>query len=51
VFAYMLPVLRKIPPNLFEVSDLVELKVEMSARVIWAPEARARQVILIAPPR
>lgn len=51
VFAYMLPVLRIIPPNLFEVSDLVEVTVEMSGRVTWAPEAQARQVILIVPPR
>jgi polyisoprenoid-binding protein YceI len=51
VFAYMLPVLRKIPPNLFKVSDLVEVRVETKGRVIWAPEPQARQVILIVPPR
>jgi polyisoprenoid-binding protein YceI len=51
LFAYMLPALRKIPPNFFGVSDLVEMKIQMRGRVAWAPEAEARQVILIAPPR
>lgn len=51
VFAYMLPVLRKIPPNLFQVSDLVEIKIEAAGTVHWAPVARAQQVSLIVPPQ
>jgi polyisoprenoid-binding protein YceI len=51
VFAYMLPVLRKIPPNVFQVSDLVEVTIEASGSVRWAPVARAQQVNLIVPPQ
>jgi polyisoprenoid-binding protein YceI len=51
VFAYMLPVLRKIPPNLFGVSDLVEVTIETSGRVNWAQRPQARQITLIVPPR
>ena len=51
VFAYMLPVLRKIPPNLFQVSDLVEVTVEATAHVRWAPQAQARMVnVIVSPP-
>jgi polyisoprenoid-binding protein YceI len=49
-FAYMLPVLRKIPPNLFQVSDLVEVTIAATGRITWAPEAQARRTMLIAPP-
>jgi polyisoprenoid-binding protein YceI len=48
-FAYLLPMLRKIPPNLFEVSDYVKVTVAASGRIIWAPEPAARQVTIIAP--
>lgn len=51
VFAYMLPVLRKIPPNLFGVSDLVEIKIETSGRVNWSRGPQARQITLIVPSR
>jgi polyisoprenoid-binding protein YceI len=40
-FAYMLPVLRKIPPNLFNVSDMVEVTVAATGRITWPPEAQA----------
>jgi polyisoprenoid-binding protein YceI len=48
IFAYMLPALRKIPPNLFWVSDLVDMKVEGQGRITWAPrpEARTNKVIV-----
>jgi len=51
IFAYMLPVLRKIPPNLFHVSDLVQVKVHTYGHVIWAPAPEARKVAIIVPPR
>jgi polyisoprenoid-binding protein YceI len=51
IFAYLLPMLRKIPPNLFEVSDLVEVKVEAHGHIIWAPDPRVRNVTVITPPR
>jgi len=51
VFAYMLPAMRKIPPNLFRVSDLVEVTIEASGSVQWAPVAHAQQVNLIVPQR
>jgi polyisoprenoid-binding protein YceI len=51
VFAYMLPVLRKIPPNLFHVSDLIEVTIEAGGSVQWAPVAHAQQVNLIVPRR
>ena len=51
VFAYMLPALRKIPPNLFQVSDLVEVTIAASGTVHWAPIARAQQINLIVPSR
>jgi hypothetical protein len=50
VFAYMLPVLREIPPNLFEVSDQVEVTIQAHGRVNWAPEPQARRINFIAPP-
>jgi len=49
VFAYALPLLRKIPPNVFQVSDLVEVTIEAVGNVRWAPVARAEQVDLIVP--
>jgi hypothetical protein len=49
-FSYLLPLLRKIPPNIFEVSDFAEVEVKTSGRVIWAPQPQARQVLLISPP-
>jgi polyisoprenoid-binding protein YceI len=51
IFAYMLPVLRKIPPNLFKVSDLVEVRVETSGHITWASDLQARKVTIIVPPR
>ena len=51
IFAYMLPVLRKIPPNLFHVSDLVQVKVQTSGHIIWAPDPQVRKVTIIVPPR
>lgn len=51
IFAYMLPVLRKIPPNLFHVSDLVQVKVQTYGRVIWASDPEVRRVNIIVPPR
>ena len=51
IFAYMLPVLRKIPPNLFKVSDLVEVRVETSGHITWTPDPQARTVTIIVPPR
>jgi hypothetical protein len=50
IFAYMLPTLRKIPPNLFWVSDLIDVKVETQGRIIWASEPEARKVTVIVPP-
>jgi len=49
IFAYMLPALRKIPPDLFWVSDLVDVKVETSGHIIWAPQPEARKVTVIVP--
>jgi polyisoprenoid-binding protein YceI len=49
VFAYMLPLLRKIPPDLFAVSDVVEVTIETSGQVNWDHETRARQITLIGP--
>jgi polyisoprenoid-binding protein YceI len=49
VFAYTLPILRKIPPNLFEVSDQVQVTIEASGRVNWAPESQARRISLVVP--
>jgi polyisoprenoid-binding protein YceI len=51
IFAHMLPVLRKIPPHLFNVSDLVQIKVETSGYITWVPEPQARKVTIIVPPR
>ncbi len=51
LFAYMLPVLRKIPPNLFQVSDLVEVTIEATGKVKWAPQPQARKVsVIVSPP-
>ena len=50
IFAYMLPALRKIPPNLFWVSDLVDVKVATQGRIIWAPQPEARKITVIVPP-
>ncbi len=51
IFAYMLPVLRTIPPHLFKVSDLVQVKVETSGYITWAMGPQARKVTIIVPPR
>lgn len=50
VFAYLLPVLRRIPPNLFWVSDLVDVKLKAQARIVWARESEAHTVTVIVPP-
>lgn len=49
-FAYLLPALRKIPPNLFWVSDLVDVKVETQGHIIWAAEPEARVITVLVPP-
>jgi polyisoprenoid-binding protein YceI len=49
VFAYMLPLLREISPDLFAVSDVVEVTIETSGQVNWGHETRARQITLISP--
>jgi polyisoprenoid-binding protein YceI len=51
IFAHMLPVLRKIPPHLFKVSDLVQVKVETSGYITWSMGPQARKVTIIVPPR
>jgi polyisoprenoid-binding protein YceI len=51
IFAYMLPVLRHIPPHLFHVSDLVQVKVHTYGHVIWAPGLQARKMTIIVPSR
>jgi len=51
IFAHILPVLRKIPPHLFNVSDLVQIKVETSGYITWVPEPQARKVTIIVSPR
>jgi polyisoprenoid-binding protein YceI len=50
IFAYMLPALRKIPPNLFWVSDLVDVKVETQGRILRASQPEARTITVIVPP-
>jgi polyisoprenoid-binding protein YceI len=50
IFAFMLPALRKIPPDLFWVSDLVDVKVETRGGILWAPEPGARKITVIVPP-
>jgi len=47
----MLPVLRHIPPHLFHVSDLVQVKVHTYGHVIWAPGLQARKMTIIVPSR
>src|SRR2546428_554424 len=49
IFAYVLPALRRIPPNLFWVSDLVDIKVETKGHIIWAAQSEARKVTVIVP--
>jgi polyisoprenoid-binding protein YceI len=49
LFAYLLPVLRKIPPNLFGVSDLVQVKIEANGSIGWAPNPPPQTLTVIAP--
>jgi polyisoprenoid-binding protein YceI len=51
IFAYLLPMLRKIPPHLFHVSDLVQVKIHTHGYVIWTPDPQAREVTIIVPHR
>jgi len=51
IFAYMLPILRKIPPHLFNVSDLVQVKIETNGYITWVPDPQARKVTIIVSPR
>lgn len=50
-FAYLLPALRKIPPNLFGVSDLVHVKIDTNGSIGWAPYPVPQAVTVIAPVR
>jgi len=50
VFAYLIPVLRRIPPNLLWVSDLVDVKMKAQAHIIWAPKPEAHTLTVIVPP-
>jgi polyisoprenoid-binding protein YceI len=51
LFAYLLPALRRIPPNLFGVSDLVQVKVETNGSVGWALHPLPEKLTVIAPAR
>jgi polyisoprenoid-binding protein YceI len=47
LFAYILPVLRKIPPNIFAVSDFVEIRITATGRIVGPSEPR--RVAMIVP--
>jgi hypothetical protein len=49
LFAYVLPILRKIPPNLFGVSDFVQLNLETAGQISWPSNSKIHTLTVIQP--